>query len=341
MWSSGFKWMFLIIGTTIGAGYASGRELWQFFGNESGLAILLFTILFSLCCFVILKVSHENQSTHYLPVLRILVGDKLAYLYDGMIIIYLFTTTVIMLAGSGATLEAFHFPNWWGVLLIVFPLILIFVWDIKGVLSLNSVILPLLIVGLLSVLVIFSIQQQLSFIPDLNKQRNWTAAFTFTALNILPLIAVLGAIGNQTKGKGELWIASLGSGLILGTISYIYNNSLIQISDQVLLYEIPLFAILRHYPYGMFVFITILLWFAIFTTAVSGTLGLVTRIRSIVDAPLWMLAALTLIAMIPLTRIGFSTLIEYLYPLYGLLNLYVLSSIILYPIINRYKIGQK
>lgn len=31
MVNSGLKWMFLIIGTTIGAGYASGREIWEFF----------------------------------------------------------------------------------------------------------------------------------------------------------------------------------------------------------------------------------------------------------------------------------------------------------------------
>ncbi|WP_186576872.1 YkvI family membrane protein [Aquibacillus kalidii] len=341
MWKSGLKWMFLIIGTMIGAGYASGRELWQFFGNESGLAILLFTILFSLSTFVILKISFDKKTSHYLPILQELVGKKLAVLYDGMIFIYLFSTTVIMLAGSGATLEAFHLPNWLGILIISIPLIIVFIRDIDGVLSLNSFILPLLIVGLLSVLVSFSVQQDLAFLPDISKQRNWTAAFTFTALNILPLIAVLGAIGKQVKRKGEVWIASMGSGLVLGVISYIYNNSLIQISDEVLLYEIPLFAILRHYPYLMFVFISILLWLAIFTTAVSGTLGLVTRFRERIKAPLWVIAICIVIPMLPLTSIGFSTLIEYLYPLYGLLNLYVLSSLILYPIINRYKTGQK
>ena len=57
MWKSGLKWMFLIMGTTIGAGYASGRELWQFFGDQSGLAILIFTFMFSLCVYVIMKIS--------------------------------------------------------------------------------------------------------------------------------------------------------------------------------------------------------------------------------------------------------------------------------------------
>ncbi|WP_077623764.1 YkvI family membrane protein [Sediminibacillus massiliensis] len=337
MWSAGLKWMFLIVGTMIGAGYASGRELWQFFGTESGLAILLFTILFTLSCYVVLKICYESESTHYIPVLRMIVGKRLSILYDGMIILYLFSTTVIMLAGSGATWHAFNFPYWLGIMAISIPLVGVFIWDIKGVLSLNSIILPLLITGLLSVLLIFSIQHSLTFIPDIAKQRNWPAAFPFTALNILPLIAVLGAIGNQMKSKGEVWIASIGSGLVLGVISYIYNNSLVQISDEVLLYEIPLFAILKHYPYVMFLFLSILLWLAIFTTAVSGTLGLITRFRDKLHTPLWILAFVTVLFMLPLTTIGFSTLIEYLYPLYGLLNLYVLSSIILYPVVNRYK----
>lgn len=321
----------------IGAGYASGRELWQFFGYESGLAILLFAILFTICCYVIMDISYQKKSTHYLPVLRTIVGDKLTLGYDVMIILYLFSTTVIMLAGSGATWQAFHLPYWLGITAIVIPLILVFIWGVQGLLSMNAVILPLLIGGLLYVLILFSVQQELSWLSSLAEQRNWAAAFPFTALNILPLIAVLGAIGDKVVKKGEVWIASVGSGLVLGAISYIYNNSLIQIADDILLYEIPLFAILKHYPIEMFLFISILLWVAIFTTAASGVLGLVTRIQSRFQGPLWLLAFVIIMVMVPLTSIGFSTLITYLYPIYGLLNLYVLSSLLLYPFTNRYK----
>ena len=56
---TGMKWMFLIIGTTIGAGYASGRELWEFFGPESELAIVLFAICFFIATFTIMKISFQ------------------------------------------------------------------------------------------------------------------------------------------------------------------------------------------------------------------------------------------------------------------------------------------
>ncbi|MFC7063066.1 hypothetical protein [Halobacillus seohaensis] len=336
---SGIKWMFLIIGTMIGAGYASGRELWQFFGEESSLAILLFTIMFIICCVSIMLISYEQQSGHYLPVLRAIVGKHLTGVYDGMIIIYLFTTTVVMLAGSGATLEAFNYSYRLGVLAIAIPLILLFIWDIKGIVAVNSFVLPLLISGLLFVLLLFTSDQNISLFGDFKETSNWMAAFPFTALNVLPLIAVLGAIGNRLKSRTEVWVASLGSGLILGGISFIYNNSLIQIADEILVYEIPLFAILNHYPFEMMVFMSFMMWIAIFTTAASGTLGLVTRFRDYWKQPLWIVAFAIVAIMLPFTSFGFSALIGYLYPLYGLLNLYVLSSLLIYPIVQRFKIS--
>lgn len=341
MVKSGLKWVFLIVGTMIGAGYASGRELWQFFGPESGLAILLFAILFIISCQSILMISYRLKTTHYLPVLNNLVGKRFAKLYDGMIIIYLFSTTVIMLAGSGVTVQAYRLPTWFGILLIACLLIAVFQWDIKGVLVLNSFILPLLITGLVSVLISFVSKNGIVFENLLINQSNWLAAFPFTALNILPLIAVIGAIGSQIEHKKETYVASIGSGLILGSISMLYNSSLLQIADQVISFEMPLFGILAYYPYTMFLFITVLLWFAIFTTAVTGTLGLVTRIHNTFPIPLSKLVIIIVILMLPLTSLGFQTLIEVLYPLYGVLNLYILANLLLYPILHRYKLAEK
>ncbi|WP_082232000.1 YkvI family membrane protein [Halobacillus massiliensis] len=334
---AGVKWIFLIIGTTIGAGYASGRELWQFFGQDSSLAILLFAIMFIICCGSVMTISYRQQSMHYVPVLRTVVGRHLTAVYDWMIIVYLFSTTVVMLAGSGATLQAYDISYKIGVLAIVIPLILLFIWDIKGIVIMNSLVLPVLIVGLVMILTLFITDQKLSLFAHVGENANWLASFPFTALNVLPLIAVLGAVGSKIKSRAEVWVASIGSGLLLGSISFLYNSSLIQISEEILLYEIPLFAILKHYPYSMMIFMSIVMWIAIFTTAASGTLGLVTRFREYWRQPLWLIAFALIAVMLPFTSFGFSTLIQYLYPLYGVLNLYVLAALLLYPITHRFK----
>ncbi|WP_078432196.1 YkvI family membrane protein [Metabacillus halosaccharovorans] len=334
---SGIKWMFLILGTIIGAGYASGRELWEFFGFESGLAIVIFTVIFIIAVYVIMKISYEEKSSHFFPILERLIGKKLSYVYDVLIVLYLFTTTIVMIAGGGATLEAFSIPYWIGIAVFAILLVLLFVGSANGIIKLNAIVIPLLVFGLFYSLLSFNISHHHSWVLDLKKQYNWPAAFTFTALNILPLIAVLSAVGKEMKGLKEAKIASIGSGIVLGAISFVYNETLVQMSDYLAEYEIPLFAILKGSPFAFFLFMSIMLWLAIYTTAVSGIFGLASRLRDLMKMPFWIMAAILVIIMLPFTRFGFANLVAILYPLYGLINLYLLVTILLYPILNRYR----
>lgn len=335
MWGNGLKWMFLILGTMIGAGYASGRELWEFFGGESGLAIIIFTVLFIVSCTVIMSISYSTRSKHYLPVLESLMGKRLSKLYDAMIVLYLFSMTVIMLAGGGATTEVIHIPYWGGVLFISFTVVFLFIWETKGITSMNAFVIPILIVCLVGTLLAFQSLHGFPIHFSLSEQANWPSSLTFTALNILPLVAVLAAIGSEVKHRGEIYIASIGSGFSLGALTYLYNESLIQVAAEIMFYEIPLFAILEHYPYYMTLIMSTLLWFAIYTTAAAGVFGLLARFREWIDAPPFVLALVLVGIMIPLTTFGFSTLVSILYPLYGVLNLYLLASILLYPILHH------
>lgn len=216
--------MFLILGTVIGAGYASGRELWQFFGHESVLAIVLFSLLFSFCCYVIMSMSFEQKSIHYRPILEKLIGTRVTVVFDLLIILYLFSTTVVMLAGGGATLHTFRIPYWFGVIFIVTLLVLLFFWDVEGMISMNAFVIPILVILLLFVLFLFTKHQMNEFPFDFKHQGNWPSAFTFTALNILPLVAVLSAVGNQIRRKGEIIIASIGSVSCSGESHYYTIN---------------------------------------------------------------------------------------------------------------------
>jgi uncharacterized membrane protein YkvI len=49
------------------------------------------------------------------------------------------------------------------------------------------------------------------------------------------------------------------------------------------------------------------------------------------------MALILVLLMIPFTSFGFANLVAILYPLYGLINLYLLITILLFPILNRYK----
>ncbi|MDA1477020.1 YkvI family membrane protein [Bacillus changyiensis] len=336
MWRAGMKWLLLILGSLIGAGYASGQEIRQFFGAGSGLAILLFTIIFSLSTYIVMKISFEEKTEHFLPVLEKLVGPRLAKVYDLLIILYLFTTTIVMIAGGGVTLQIFNIPFWTGVLLLSLCIVLLFFRGLNSILSVNSCLIPILVIGLLYALISFQ-QTHQSWPLNRDQLDNWPAGITFASLNILSVVAVLSAVGKELKGIGEVRIASVLSGLVFGIISFIYNETLVELADKLSKYEIPLFAVLEGTSFPIFILMSALLCTAIYTTTISNILGLSSRFLTLVKWPRWITVILLLSIMLPFTSFGFSNLIAFLYPIYGLLNLYLLVNILLYPILIKWK----
>ncbi|HLS35607.1 MAG TPA: hypothetical protein VK061_05175 [Bacillota bacterium] len=332
MIKASMNWTFLIVGTVIGAGYASGRELWQFFGHGSSLAIFLFVVLFSISCFTIMNLSYIYQSTHYGVILETIVGKSFKQIYDIIILVYLFSTTVVMIAGSGAIGEAFQTSYIWGIAFTITCILIVFSFHVEGFLSLNRLLVPTLVIGLLIILIRFILDEQVLFIKSFTEQQNWLSAFPFTSLNILPLIAVIGAIGHKIKSRAEIWLASICSGMILGIVTFLFNISLIHVEINVSDYEIPLFIILQSYPQNILLIMTVILWIAIFSTAASNLLGIASRLRKVFSLNFISIIFIVLIIVVPLSMIGFTTLISYLYPAYGVINLYVLFKLLMHPL---------
>src|SRR5690625_7170501 len=103
-----------------------------------------------------------------------------------MIFFYLFSTTIVMLAGSGAAGQAFNLSYWWGVIIIVVALIVLFSRNINGLLSINEYLIPMLISGLLYILLKFTFDQELLLFSHLPELIDYSAALPVQALTLLP-----------------------------------------------------------------------------------------------------------------------------------------------------------
>ncbi|GAA4076776.1 hypothetical protein [Amphibacillus indicireducens] len=322
---------FLILGIVIGAGYASGREIWLFFGANGGRAISLFTVLFGVCCYSILDISSKKQTNHYQQILATIVNDKLTWLYDLLMFVYLILTIVIMIAGSGAALEVYQLPSWIGISLIAIMMVWAFSFSLDQVIEINTILLPVLLITLLAILMIF-IKREPSIEHVSMSKMNYFKAISFTSVNLLPIISVVGAIGNKIKTKKEVIYTALISTVILAGLSYIYNYSLTLIHAEIDLFEMPIYGILIRFPSFVLLFVTIIIWVAIFSTALGALLGLITRIKNNYNISQIKVALILTLLLVPFSLTGFQFLIELIYPIYGLLNLYLLLKLILYPI---------
>lgn len=329
-----FKIGLIIVGTIIGAGFASGREIWEFFssyGYQSINGILIAMILFGVCSIIILWISYKNHTDSYFDVLNILMGAKLAKIFDVYIFIYLFSGAIVMFAGSGATFVQWDFTYTLGVILMAVLVWVVLIRGISSLININNILTPALIVMLIYV--------NYHFIINNNSLANnyirsnldvWPSAITYSAFNLIYLLGILPTMGKKITSKKEIVLGGVIATIILGATAILLNMSLLRV-EYVQQYEIPLFSLILNDKLNLLIIVSIVLWSAIYIAVLINLYGLVNRIQSKVSYSAARISLLLIISIIPLSFIGFSTLVKILYPIYGVINLYVLAIIILYP----------
>ncbi|TCS95496.1 YkvI family membrane protein [Hazenella coriacea] len=326
-----------IVGTTIGAGFASGREIWEFFGSygeSSYPSIFLSMVIFYIASMILLTISWKRKTEHYSELLEQIMGKSMARIFDGLVTFSLLTTTIVMIAGSGATFEQWQGEDLYlfGCLILVLAVFIALLFETNGMLSLNMVIMPVLIVILIYVCLQFSQSHSTEVINrDQELVLSWPSAVAYAAFNIISLLAVLSTVGRQIRHSWEIWTAGLISVICLGGVAILYNHSLLKIEHLISQYDIPLFALVEDYSPIWMLTISLLLWFAIFTTTLSNMHGLIFRLSPYISWPRWLVSLSCLLLLTPLSQLGFATLVQYLYPLYGVCNLFLLASILMYP----------
>ncbi len=106
------------IGTIVGAGFASGQEVLQFFnafGREGVLGVVLATALFFLFGYAVLILGRNLEARSHVDIVRFTNGRVLGAFLDLVITVFLFGGLATMVAGSGAVFaEQFHVSPLWG-----------------------------------------------------------------------------------------------------------------------------------------------------------------------------------------------------------------------------------
>ena len=107
------------VGVIVGAGFASGQEILQYFtsfGHYGTLAAIISTVLFAYLGMILTKIGSRIQTiSHREAVYKVSGNYILGLIVDIIIIITLFGVGVVMIAGAGSTFEQqFGIPTYIG-----------------------------------------------------------------------------------------------------------------------------------------------------------------------------------------------------------------------------------
>ncbi len=337
------------IGTVLGAGFASGQEMVKFFayyGSMGMFGLLLTGVLFAVVGWAVLEIVFVNKATNYKSFINPIAGNFFGRILEWVVIFFMFICFCAMFAGCGALFEQrFGLPYIVGVLIMAGCCFITFLFDIKGVIAVNAVLAPLLLIGgfvlglymwfFRSTAVMNGVVEAFIQLRD-----NWfSSAIIYVSYNIITAVVVLTTlyklITNKTTAKLGAYLAGIALGLlgiVLGLIVLIYYSDIRGV-------EIPLLTIVMKYaPLVQYIYILVLIS-AMFTTAVANGYGILNKINELKTIRIHYKVKLALFILIAIifSQIGFSNMVGKVYPLFGYFGVFEIILILLYFI--KYKIN--
>lgn len=331
-----FKVALALVGLTVGAGFASGQEVIQYFLSFGywgivGAAIAGITIaVFSGWVY---QLGSYYLADDHSAVFKSVSRPWIAKYMDITTMFTLFCIGFVMVAGAGANLEQqFGLPTWVGSAIMVVLLLLSGLLDVDKLTSVISFITPLLIICLLAAFVI-----TLTDMPDnvgrINEiaQTNPHASGTFdnwliTALNYATLVMIMDTSMMLVFAGSHMNPAQAGKGGLLGGIMFavlllILTFVLFMNMEHVMGSDLPLLKVFDNMHPTVGVFVSIVIYLMIYNTAVGLFYALSRRLSHDKPGKFRPYYAVVVLIGFALSFIGFADLVGWVYPVLGYLGL--------------------
>lgn len=337
------KVVFVIIGTLIGAGFASGQEIYAFFfsyGVEGLIGILISSLILGLVIYKTLQIVQKYKIKTYKEFLEVFIKPKnngnffnLKNIINIIINIFILITFFIMIAGFGAYFEQeLEINKLIGSVILAILSYIIFTTSVKGVVKVNEILVPILIIfitiiGLINLknVDLFNIQ---NYVTKTNESNSILSSILYASYNSILLIPVLITLKDYLKDKKQIKIISILTTLIILLLAIMLFLLLIKVDVDITKLEMPVVYVVSNMFRGLKTVYGFIILGSILTTSISlGTSFLQNTSKN--KKSYTQIAVIMCITSVLVSQIGFSNLINLLYPIFGYLGLIQIGGLIL------------
>ncbi|MEQ8201088.1 MAG: hypothetical protein ABRQ24_06685 [Syntrophomonadaceae bacterium] len=326
------------LGAVIGAGFASGQEIVQFFvhyGHYGIYATAVAALMFAACGSRLLYLAHAQRASNYQDILNHLLGERLGWLVDILVAVFLFLGISTMLSASGAVFyEHLYLPKTLGIFIAYLVVVILLITGKKGLIYSYNLLVPvkLILMMLISGYAAFYINPGPHDARVLaayhNENWNWLiSAILYVSYNFSLAMVVLTQYQGITTRRNGILGAAWG-GLALGGMVLINYLAMCKFLPEVTYYQVPMLFVAGQVSQTAKHLYTIVLWLGIITTALANAYGFTQRFAQFtgLSYPACLILCLTL--AIPLSLQSFSMLVATIYPVFGLIGVSIMIALI-------------
>ncbi|OAO89194.1 hypothetical protein AXX17_ATUG03380 [Arabidopsis thaliana] len=226
-WSLSLQVAFTFIGTVVGAGFATGREVLQFytrFGHWGGLTIAAATFLFVWLGSKMMMLAAKMKARTYEELNKHLFGDRMGVIVSHLMLIVLLGVNAVMLAGAGSLFsEHLNIGYQTGLLITMAACFILLRKGMSAILTINNIVVPIMIL-FTALLVVDTLskpgaERWMTLTTDLSPWAAWLSPLLYAAFNLSMAQAVLVPLATRIDDplilKRGAWIGGIGIGLML------------------------------------------------------------------------------------------------------------------------------
>jgi len=330
----------------IGAGFASGQEIMQFFSvyKTGGFYGILFAgFLFSIIGCIVLEKVYSERIRNYEEFIYPAFGWFAGWVIEIAVTLFMLCLFCIMIAGSGDVLsDRLAIPFNYAVLIMGFLSMLVILTNLKGIVTLSTFVTPVLIVGILlaGLYIIFfgdnEVFKSTGFFTRLSG--NWfVSSLLYVSYNSILAIVIMCSLLPYLKTCRTARMGGILGGTMLSLAALVINAAIFLFYPSVFEKELPILAILRSFNNTAGNLYAIVLWLAMFVCAVTSGFCFIDRVGISLKLNKRMITLVLCAASVPLSTLGFSRLISAIYPAFGYLGLFVILVLLIQKSICIYR----
>jgi len=321
-----FKIIFVLIGTFVGAGFASGKEVFNFFTRYSYdgiISIFIFSFLLFLLIFKCLNIKTNLKLNSYNEFIFFLEKKYKFFNHKFFLFIinvFLASSFYIMIAALSSLFNyQFNIAKFLTIIFTIFICFFIFYKkNVKFIYIINSILMPILILFIFS-LCSFNINFNNINFNEINPNSNIIYAifmgllyFSYNSLLLIPIIFDL-----KIHKKNNNFKISLIFSIIIFSITFLINLLLLCFYNLIYNLELPILYIsISSIKIFSFLYFFIILS-AIFTTMISSGYSFINNFnKNNFNIKLIIFLLFSFIFCI----FSFSDLINFFYPLFGVIG---------------------
>lgn len=320
-----FSITLVIIGALIGAGFASGQEIYSFFYSYGIIGIVGIIVtcgLIGLMIYKSLKIICNKEINNYDELLRTFIkNEKITKTINMILNILLLVTFYIMIAGFGAYFEQeLGINRAVGNIILVILTTIVFFTSVKGVLRVSEYIVPILITFIVLVGVTNLLTVKLEIEMPVMKRGWFLSSITYCSYNIILLIPTLISLRKQITDKKNIKYISILCSVIMITISILIYMLLMKADVDISKLEMPVVYVIRKFFSKYKMIYAFIILASIFTTAISIGIGFLQNTSKNKTSYTQLVVFMCITSLI-IANFGFSKLVNFVYPLFGYIGI--------------------